>query len=113
LHGEILTLSTDGRPDFSLHSTDFRMEVAASAAFNHINTFIHPQATFVDASGEEEIWCLKGIKDRAVTAGRTVIDLPGNAEQNLMWITMLDSSSLSCMLPSPLLELFADPCSLE
>jgi len=77
------------------------MEVAASAAFNHINTFIHPQATFVDASGEEEIWCLKGIKDRAVTAGRTVIDLPGNAEQNLMWITMLDSSSLSCMLPSP------------
>jgi hypothetical protein len=77
------------------------MEVAASAAFNHINTFIHPQATFVDASGEEEIWCLKGIKDRAVTAGRTVIDLPGNAEQNLMWISMLDSSSLSCMLPSP------------
>ncbi|KAN0096443.1 hypothetical protein V8E51_015248 [Hyaloscypha variabilis] len=85
----------DGRPDFSLQSTDFRMEVAASAAFNHINTFIHPQATFVDASGEEEIWFLKGIKDRAVAAGRTVIDLPENAEQSLMWITMLDSSSLS------------------
>lgn len=73
------------------------MEVAASAAFNHINTFIHPQATFVDASGEEEIWFLKGVKDRAVTAERTVIDLPENAEQNLMWVTMLDSSSLSCM----------------
>jgi len=73
------------------------MEVSAAAGFNHINTFVHPQATFVDASGEEEIWFLKGIKDRAVTLGRTVIDLPGNAEQNLMWITMLDSASLSGM----------------
>ena len=95
---DILTL-IDGRPDFSLHSTDFRMEVSASAAFNHINTFVHPQATFVDASGEEEAWFLKGIKDRAVAAGRTLIDLPEDAEQNLMWITMLDSASLSCMLP--------------
>jgi hypothetical protein len=89
----------DGRPDFSIHSTDFRMEVAVSAAFNHINTFVHPQATFVDDSGEEEIWFLKGIKDRAGAAGRTVIDLPENAEQNLMWITMLDSVSLSCTSP--------------
>jgi hypothetical protein len=73
------------------------MEVAVSAGFNHINTFVHPQATFVDASGEEEIWFLKGIKNRAVSLGRTVIDLPENAEQNLMWITMLDSASLSGM----------------
>ena len=81
-----------------MHSTDFRMEVAASAAFNHINTFVHPQATFVDASGDEEMWFMKGIKDRAAATGRTVIDLPENTEQNLMWVTMLDSASLSCML---------------
>lgn len=74
------------------------MEVSASAAFNHINTFVHPQATFIDASGEEEAWFLKGIRDRGVAAGRTLIDLPEDAEQNLMWITLLDSASLSCML---------------
>lgn len=74
------------------------MEVASSAGFNHINTFVHPQATFVDASGEEEAWFLKGVKDRAIPLGRTVIDLPENAEKNLMWITLLDSASLSGML---------------
>ena len=73
------------------------MEVSASAAFNHINSFVHPQATLVDASGEEEIWFLKGVKDRAAGLGRTVIDLPENTELNLMWITMLDSASLSGM----------------
>jgi hypothetical protein len=71
------------------------MEVSSGAAFGHINTFLNPQATFVDSSGEEEIWFLKGLKDRARSLGRTVIDLPENAEQNLMWITLLDSSSLS------------------
>jgi hypothetical protein len=71
------------------------MEVSSSAAFNHINTYIHPQASIIDLSGEEEAWFLKGIKGRAATLGRTVIELPENAERNLMWITLLDSASLS------------------
>ena len=73
------------------------MEVSSSAGFNHINTFIHPQATFIDGSGEEELWFLKGLKERAVTLERTVIELPDSAERNLMWITLLDGSSLSGM----------------
>jgi hypothetical protein len=85
----------DARPDYSLQSSDYRMEVSSSAAFNHINTYIHPQASIIDLSGEEEAWFLKGIKDRASTLGRTIIELPKNAEQNLMWITLLDSASLS------------------
>jgi hypothetical protein len=71
------------------------MEVSSSAAFNHINNFVHPQATFIDASGEEDLWFTKGVKQRARAVDRTVIDLPASAEQNLMWITLLDSSSLS------------------
>lgn len=71
------------------------MEVSVSAAFNHINNFIHPQATIIDVSGEEEAWFSKGIKGRALTLGRTIIELPENSEQNLMWLTLLDSSSLS------------------
>ena len=85
----------DARPDFSFQSTDYRMEVSCSAGFNHINTFVHPQATFIDASGEEELFFMKGLKSRANSMGRTVIELPENAEQTLMWTTMLDSASLS------------------
>lgn len=70
------------------------MEVSSAAAFKHINDFVHPQATFIDTSGEEEVWFLRGVKQRATTLGRTIIELPENSEQNLMWITMLDSSSL-------------------
>lgn len=75
------------------------MEVSSAAAYNHINNFVHPQATFIDASGEEEVWLSKGVKLRAKSVGRTVIELPSNAEQNLMWITLLDSASLSGKSP--------------
>ncbi|KUJ16182.1 uncharacterized protein LY89DRAFT_617231 [Mollisia scopiformis] len=85
----------DARPDFSVQSSDWRMEVSSAAAFKHINDFVNPQATFVDSSGDEETWFSKGLKQRAGSLGRTVIELPENAEQNLMWITLLDSSSLS------------------
>jgi hypothetical protein len=71
------------------------MEVSSGAGFNHINNFVNPQATIVDGSGEEELFFLKGVKDRASTVGRTVIELPADAEQKLMWITLLDSASLS------------------
>ena len=71
------------------------MEVSCSAAFGHINTFVNPQATFIDGSGEEELFFLKGMKSRARAVGRTVIELPDNAEQTLMWTTRLDSASLS------------------
>lgn len=59
--------TSDARPDFSLASSDWRMEVSSAAAFKHINDFVHPQATFVDASSVEEVWFLKGVKERAST----------------------------------------------
>lgn len=73
------------------------MEVSCAAAFNHITTFVHPQATLIDGSGEEELYFWKGVKDRAEILGRTVIEVPDNVEQSLMWITLLDSASLSGM----------------
>ena len=71
------------------------MEVSCSAAFNHINTFVHPQATFVDGSGLEELYFMKGVNERADHLGRTIIELPENTEKSLMWITLLDSASLA------------------
>jgi hypothetical protein len=80
------------------------MEVSTSAGFNHINTFVHPQATLIDGSGEEELFFLKGLRNRASSLGRTVIELPDNSEQYLMWVTLLDSASLSGMAPTSFLE---------
>lgn len=74
------------------------MEVSCSAAYNHINTYVHPQATILDGSGLEEAYFLSGLKKRASTLGNTLIDLPENAEQSLMWITLLDSASLAGQL---------------
>ncbi|KAG9229149.1 hypothetical protein BJ875DRAFT_475684 [Amylocarpus encephaloides] len=85
----------DARADFAMQSTEFRMQVSTSAAFNHINNFVHPQATLLDGSGEEEAFLMKGLKPRAINLGRTIIELPETAEQNLMWLTLLDSASLS------------------
>ena len=85
----------DARPDFSVQSTDYRMEVSCAAGFNHINNVVYPQATFIDASGDEEQFLFKGLKDRANSLGRTVIEVPENAEQTMMWTTLLDSYSLS------------------
>ena len=85
----------DGRPDFSIQSTDYRMEVSCSAGLNHINNFVHPQAVFIDGAGQEEQYFLKGVRERANSLERTLIELPDNAEQTLMWITRLDSAALS------------------
>lgn len=82
------------------------MEVSVFSGFNHINTFVHPQATLVDGSGEEELFFLKGIKSRAASLGRTIIELPNNAEQYLMWVTLLDSASLSGMFSAILSRSF-------
>lgn len=71
------------------------MEVSTSAAFNHINSFVHPQATIIDGSGVEDAFMIPGLKQRAQILGRTVIELPKDADQNMMWLTLLDSSSLS------------------
>jgi hypothetical protein len=71
------------------------MTVSVSAGYAHINNYVHPQATFIDGSGDEEIFFMKGLKKRAGDLGRTIIELPENAEQTLMWTTLLDSASLS------------------
>lgn len=89
----------DARPDYGPESTDFRMEVSSIAALGHINKYMHPQAVIVDNSGTEEEYFLTGIRDRSIELGRTLIELPDNAEQSLMWLTRLDSSSLNGKSP--------------
>lgn len=88
-------MKLDARPDYSVQSTDYRMEVSCGAALNHINNFMHPQSVIVDGSHVEDQFFLTGIRKKANSLDKTLIELPKNAEQNLMWITRLDSNSLS------------------
>lgn len=83
----------DARPDFSLESSDFRMEVSCGAALGHINTYMHPQAVIVDKSEDENPYFLNALRQRSAILGRPLIELSRPGE-DFRWITRLDSSSL-------------------
>ncbi|KAL8701549.1 MAG: hypothetical protein Q9201_004851 [Fulgogasparrea decipioides] len=85
----------DARPDFSPWSSDFRMEVSVSAGLGHIQTFMHPQAVIIDDPSREDGFFTRGIRGKALELGRSLIELPTNAAENMMWIARLDSASLS------------------
>jgi hypothetical protein len=75
------------------------MEVSSGAALGHINNYMHPQAVIVDGSGTVEEYFLRGVRDRSIELGKTLIELPYNAEQSLIWLTRLDSWSLNGTSP--------------
>jgi hypothetical protein len=70
------------------------MEVSSSAALTHIERFMHPQAVIVDSSEAEEAFFLKALRAKAHTLGKTLIELPPDAEQSLLWMTRLNAASL-------------------
>ncbi|KAL8936037.1 MAG: hypothetical protein Q9211_004388, partial [Gyalolechia sp. 1 TL-2023] len=85
----------DARPDFSPWSSDFRMEASVSAALGHIQTFMRPQVLITDDAGREDGFFTKAIRAKAFEIGRSVIELPTDASESLMWISRLDSGSLA------------------
>lgn len=56
---------------------------------------MHPQVMFIDNSGEEADYFVKGIRKQAPQTGIPVIELPEDAHSRLGWITKLDSASLA------------------
>ena len=60
----------------------------------HVHNFLHPQVYIIDDPKEEEAPFVKGFEAHAKKFGKTVINLPTNAVQRLMWITRLDSGAL-------------------
>ena len=85
----------DARPDFSIWSTDFRMESSVAASLEHIQTFIHPQVVLIDDPKREDSYLSKAIREKALDLSKPLIELPSNAMESLLWITRLDSSSLA------------------
>ncbi|KAK4193760.1 hypothetical protein QBC35DRAFT_371239 [Podospora australis] len=85
----------DGRPDYAGTSTPARLKKSSARALHHIHSYMHPQAMFVDVSGEEEESLLGGVRQQAPVSGIPLIELPANAHSHLPWISKLDSSSLA------------------
>lgn len=71
------------------------MEVSVSAGMGHIQTFVHPQVIITDHESREDAFFTKAVRTKAVGIGKSVIELPLAAAENLMWITRLDSGSLA------------------
>ena len=61
---------------------------------DYINGYMHPQAIITDDSTVEEAFFIRGIRKKANEIGKSIIELPSNAAQTLMWITRLDTGSL-------------------
>lgn len=85
----------DGRPDESEISSDARMEYSVTSALYHIQTFMHPQVYITDDFEEEERWFANGLRAHAARVGKSLVDLPVDAAERMMWITRLDHASLA------------------
>ncbi|MCJ1391550.1 hypothetical protein MMC18_004414 [Xylographa bjoerkii] len=84
----------DARPDYGPYSTDFRMETSVTAALQHMHNFMHPQVYIMDQASNEEVFFANAIRSNGYEAQKSVIELPTDALQRMMWITRLDYGSL-------------------
>ena len=66
-----------------------------AASLGHVQTFMHPQVIITDDPSREDTFFTRAARSKAMELGRSLIELPAEAAANLMWITRLDSASLS------------------
>ena len=86
---------TDARPDFSQFSTDDRMHSAVEGALNHITIFMRPHIYISEDPTLEEAPFALEYRTKAAKEGKVLIELPQDASERLMWMTRLDTGSLS------------------
>ncbi len=84
----------DGRPDYSPFSSDFRMRASILAGLKYVDEFMHPQVVITDNSGLEDTFFTSAVREKTNNLRTTLIELPRDATENLMWLTRLDSGSL-------------------
>ena len=70
------------------------MEVSVTASLGHIQTFIRPQVILIDTASREDWFFIKSVKAKASEMNKSVIELPPDASESLMWLSHLDSNSL-------------------
>ncbi len=76
------------------------MEVSVSAALGHAETFMHPQIVITDDHSREDAFFTNAIRAKAGELGKSIIELPRDAAEKMMWIARLDSGSLAGTFPS-------------
>ena len=67
------------------------------ASMDHIQTFVHPQVIIMDSPSREDSFFVTTLRSKAIYIGKSIIELPTDATENMMWITRLDSGSLAGM----------------
>lgn len=72
-----------------------RMEVSVAAALGHIQTYLEPQVIITGHASREDGFFTKAVRAKALEIGKSLIELPLDAIENLMWVTRLDSGSLA------------------
>ena len=71
------------------------MEISVEASMDHIHTFIHPQIIIIDNPSREDSFFVTTLRSKAKYIGKSIIELPSDATESMMWITRLDSGSLA------------------
>ena len=71
------------------------MEVSVAAGLGHFMNFIEPTVVVTDGSGVEDAFFTNSIRRKTNELGRPIIELPSDAVEKMMWISRLDSGSLS------------------
>ena len=71
------------------------MKISVTAGIEHIQTFVHPQVILIDNPSREDLFFINALRTKTMDLGKTVIELPLDAKENVMWITRLDSASLA------------------
>ena len=77
------------------------MEISVEASMEHIQTFVHPQVIIIDNPSREDTFFITTIRSKSIDIGKSVIELPSDATENMMWITRLDSGSLAGLFYYP------------
>ena len=73
------------------------MEISVEASMDHIQTFVHPQVIIIDKPSREDNFFVSTIRSKAMHIGKSIIELPSDATETMMWLTRLDSASLAGM----------------
>ena len=71
-----------------------RAESAVTGALNHMYRFLHPQAAIIYDPTSEDGFFVKGMRSKTGKMGLSLIEVPKDRIEELMWITRLDAGSL-------------------
>lgn len=83
------------------------MELAVAAGMTYIHAFILPQVILTNDPGREDAFFTKVVRGKAFEFGKSIIELPPDAPENLLWLTRLDSGSLAGKLYTTLIYAFS------